>query len=866
MEELIQLVLQAQTGDLEAYSKLVRRFQDMAVGYARSLLGDFHLAEDAVQEAFVAAYQDLGKLRQPAAFAGWFRRIVFICCQRQRRRRGPTVDLEQAGPIADDDQDPAERAVIQDLKTRVLDAIDALPAAQRQLLRLFYFDGFSQGQIAALLEVPLSTANNRLHASRKRLRRELAYMKPQQQAAPFVHLRLHSEYSFVESAGQIAELARQAAHYRMPALAITDPGNLFGAVEHYQVCAQAGVKPIIGCELTATAEDGAAGGTLVLLAKNDTGYKNLVKLVSRGYLEGNYRSPQVDRATLQSHADGLIALAGGPTGQLTVLLQAGQSEAARRLGRVYKAIFNGDFYLEIQRPDPCGEALAQLGRQLQLPLVATSPTTALAPLESPTAVAARFADLPQALENTLNIAAQCDVQFDFGELKLPAFPDLADFADAQTYLTHLAEQGLAQRYNHTDQTLRDRLQSELATINGQGYAPYFLIVWDCVQCARRQGIAVGPGRGSAVGCLVAYTLGITDIDPIKYNLFFERFMNPQRPIPPDIDIDLDPGGRDQLIDYIADKYGQTRVSQVVAFARRPDYSAHQASAHPAGLVIAPGELTDFVPLYKKSEKGRPISQFDGRTCEELGLLKLDFLGLKELALIDQTVRLIRDTTDFDLDTIPWDDRTTFELFGAGQTVGIFQFDSHDMGRYLTQLKPDTLEDLIALNALYRPATEALIPTYIARKRGEQPTSCDHPALAPIVASTAGLLIYQEQIIQAFQDLAGRPPGQGYMLIKAVAKERNDEITQQRQAFIEGCGEEDIEQKAAGPLFAALQAAAPATFNRSHAVAYTTIAYRCAYLKAHYPRAFMNTALKSNDNPQARAVLLDECRRLGLDPA
>ena len=794
-------------------------------------------------------------------------------------------------------------------------------------------------------------------------------------SAGFVHLHGHSEYSLLDGACRISGMAELAAEQGMPALALTDHGNLFGVIDHYKACQDAGIKPIIGCEVYVAIDSrhlrqAARGLThasnhLVLLAKNDIGYRNLTKLVSKGYLEGYYYNPRIDKEILRQHAEGLICLSGCVSGEVAHLIQREGMSAAEKAARDYMDIFGDDYYLEIQRHGidieaKVNDGILKLEKKLGLPLVATNDFhflsaedhaahDALICIQTNKKIAETnrmcypdglymktseemyelFGDMPHALENTLEIAEKCAVQLEFGDFKLPTFPKPEGFADDGEYLIHLANEGLKRRYDRIDDALQARLDYELNVIVQMGYAGYFLIVWDYVHFARNNGISVGPGRGSTAGCLVAYALGITNTDPIKYNLLFERFLNPERAAMPDIDIDFADTGRDQIIRYVIDKYGEQNVSQVITFAtlgakavirdvgrvlgmdfgevdriaklvpnelkisldkaidtvpelkqmaaasdekgqliahaRKLEGLSRHASVHAAAVIVAPSDLTDFVPLYKSPKDGRISTQFDGETCDELGLLKMDFLGLKELSLMDEAVRLVRlRISDFDLEKIPWDDRATFDLFGRGETIGVFQFESSGMREYLSQLKPDNIEDIIAMNALYRPGPMEMIPRYIARKHGEEPVAYDHPALESILADTFGVLVYQEQVMQVAQALAGLSLGEAYIMIKAIGKKKPEEMAKMKKAFIDGCLANEVDRKTANKVFAAVEVFSGYGFNRSHSAPYSEVAYKNAYLKANYPKEYMAASLTiARNNTDTLTVLLDGCRRMEI---
>ncbi len=794
-------------------------------------------------------------------------------------------------------------------------------------------------------------------------------------SADFVHLHGHSEYSLLDGGCRVGEMAELAAEQGMPALAITDHGNLFGVIEHYKACQAAGIKPIIGCEVYVAIDSrhlrqAARGLThasnhLVLLAKDAAGYRNLTKLVSKGYLEGYYYNPRIDKELLREHAEGLICMSACIGGEIPHLIQREGLAAAEKVAREFMDIFGDNYYLEIQRHDINPEAkvndgLLKLHRKLGVPLVATNDFHFLRAtdhdahdaliciqtnktvdeksrlcypdglyMKSPEEMRTLFADLPDALERTLEIADQCNVELEFGKTYMPDFPIPAGYASSDDYLTQLAQEGLERRYGAVDPAVQDRLDYELSVITSQDFSGYFLIVWDLVNYARNQSISVGPGRGSAAGCLASYCLGITNVDPIKYDLIFERFLNPERIEPPDIDIDFDDTRRDEVLRYVVDKYGKDNVSQVITFgtmgakavvrdvgrvlgmsfgevdriakqvptelkitldkaiervpelqqlarapgnegklveyARKLEGMARHASVHACAVIIAPGELTDYVPLYRAPKDGTITTQFVGETCMDIGLLKMDILGLTMLSLVEEAVRLIRlKEPDFDLEAIPWDDRATFDLFGRGETVGVFQFESAGMREYLSKLKPDTIEDIIAMNALYRPGPMDNIPTFIARKRGEEAVAYDHPKLESILEPTYGIMVYQEQVMRIAQELAGFTLGQADILRKAMGKKKPEEMAKVKKDFVGGCGANGVEKSLANKLFGEIEIFAGYAFNKSHAVCYAEGAYKNAYLKANYPQEYMAASLTlERKNTDRLTVLLNDCRHMGI---
>ncbi len=794
-------------------------------------------------------------------------------------------------------------------------------------------------------------------------------------SAGFVHLHGHSEYSLLDGGCRVQQMAETAAELGMPAMAVTDHGNLFGVIEHYKACKEVGIKPIIGCEVYVAIESrhlrkaarglAHASNHLVLLAKNATGYRNLTKLVSKGYTEGYYYNPRVDKELLREYSEGLVCLSACVAGEVPHMIQREGVAEAEKVAREFMEIFGDDYYLEIQRhgidiEGKVNDGLLRLHKKLGVPLVATNDFHFLSAddhaahdaliciqtgknigdenrmcypeglyMKSPDEMYKLFDDLPDATERTLEIAEKCDVELEFGTMHMPEFPIPQGHDSSEGYLVNLAKEGLGKRYKTIDLEVQERLEYELEVITKMGFSGYFLIVWDFVNYARESGISVGPGRGSAAGSLVSYCLGITDTDPIKYDLLFERFLNPERISMPDIDIDFADVDRDKVLKYVVDKYGENNVSQVITFgtmgakavvrdvgrvlgmsfgevdriaklvpaelkmtidkavdrvpelqqmaesrdekgqlidyARRLEGLARHASVHACAVIIAPSDLTDYVPLYRAPKDGRVTTQFDGPTCEEVGLLKMDFLGLKELSLMDEAARLIRlHQPDFDLDKISWEDRPTFELFGRGETIGVFQFESGGMREYLSKLKPDNIEDIIAMNALYRPGPMENIPTFIGRKHGQIEVVYDHPKLEPILEATYGIIVYQEQVMRIARDLAGFSMGQADILRKAMGKKKPEEMAKMKKDFVGGCVENGVGKKIAEKLFADIEVFAGYAFNKSHAACYSEVAYKNAYLKANYSKEYMSASLTMDRNNTERiTILLDDCRRMGI---
>ncbi|HET7226774.1 MAG TPA: DNA polymerase III subunit alpha [Candidatus Eisenbacteria bacterium] len=790
--------------------------------------------------------------------------------------------------------------------------------------------------------------------------------------ADFVHLHNHSDYSLLDGASSIPGMVKRAAEFRMPALALTDHGAMFGAIEFYQQCRKAGVKPIVGMEayVTRGSRKDRTRDTahhLVLLARDERGFRNLMRLSSLAFLEGFYYRPRTDHEILARHSEGLLALSACPKGEIATDLLADDDEAATRTATMYRDMFGADnYFLEVQNhgldiEDRIRARVEALARRTGIPIVATNDChylrhedwdahdvllciqtgksvsdvnrlryeTDQVYFKSPDEMRARFADMPQALLNTVAIAERCNLEMTVGKPLLPAFPLPAGEASAEDYLRRLAWHGLAERYGDISEALKQRFDYEMDVICRMGFAPYFLIVHDFIRFARSRAIGVGPGRGSVAGSLVAYALRITDIDPVKHALIFERFLNPERVTMPDIDIDFDDVRRGEVIAYVKQKYGDENVTQIITFGtmgakgvvrdvgralglafadvdrvakmvpdglgmtleqalelspdlkslpqRGPEYArllktartleglARHASTHAAGVLITPGPLLDYVPLYRQKDESI-TTQWDMKAVEKAGLLKMDFLGLRTLSVLEEAVRLVENRRGerLDLARVPDDDEDTYRIFQTAETVAIFQFESAGMRDYLRKLKPTVFEDLIAMNALYRPGPMEQIPTYIDCKHGRQVVRYEHPDLEPILARTYGVFTYQEQVMQAAHVLAGFSLAQADELRRAMGKKIAAEMEAKRTAFIEGCKRNHIAQAKAEKIFGIMERFAAYGFNASHSAAYAWLAYQCAYLKAHHPAEFMAATLTSEMADSARIVtLVEECRRLKL---
>jgi len=794
----------------------------------------------------------------------------------------------------------------------------------------------------------------------------------------FVHLHNHTHYSLLDGACQIEDLVKSAHQFKMPALAITDHGNMFGAIKFYKETLNAGIKPILGMEAyvapksrfekSPTKDGGEKAFHLVLLARNLDGYKNLMKLSSIGYLDGFYYKPRIDKEVLQNHAEGLIALTGCIKGEIPFKIIHEDYEGAKNAAGFYKDLFGENMYLEIQNHGMAEEAKAlqgilHLSRELDIPVVATNDTHYLKQehakaqdillclqtnkdlndpnrlrfstdqlyFKSQKEMAELFKEIPYVLQTTLEIAEKCHLVLDFETLHLPHFavPEGAGVFTLDEYLEQKAREGIKRRYPVVTQEIEDRLAYEISVIKRVGYSGYFLIVMDFINYARAQEIPVGPGRGSAAGSIVSYALGVTDVDPLKYGLLFERFLNPERVSMPDIDIDFCYEQRDRIIDYVKKKYGEQNVTQIITFgsmnargvvrdvgrvlkipygevdqiakmipaqlgmtldtalkksselrelceknesyqkmmeyARVLEGFARHASTHAAGVVIAPGDLTQYVPLFKSSQ-GDVTTQYDMKSLESVGLLKMDFLGLRTLTVIDYTVRSLKEkNVAIDIHTVPLNDPDTFHIFAEGETVGIFQFESSGMRECLKKLQPESIEDLTAMNALYRPGPMEWIDDFIARKHNRTQVTYLHPLLEPLLKETHGIIVYQEQVIQIASELGGFSMGKADLLRRAMGKKRPDLMQEQRNAFVEGAMKKGIPEETAASIFDLMDRFAGYGFNKSHATCYSIIAYQTAYLKAHYPLEFMAANLTSEmGNTDRVVVLIDECRRMGID--
>jgi DNA polymerase-3 subunit alpha len=784
--------------------------------------------------------------------------------------------------------------------------------------------------------------------------------------APFVHLHVHSEYSILDGACRIPALAARAAELEMPAVTLTDHGSLAGAVELHREAKEQGIKPVVGCELYVTddrrrQEKGYAH--LTVLAESNEGYANLIRLSSLGYLEGYYYKPRVDWELLAQHAQGLVVLSGCLSGRVSKALEESRpQDAAADLDRLVQIFGRDSTYVEIQNAglEPqkrINPQLAKLAEATGLPLVATGDVhylmhedarahEALLCIQSgdslknpnhwrfdtdqfyfktPAEMAEDFAAYPDALRRTLEVIERCNVEFELGRILLPKFPT-PEGRDAFEYLVELCEDGLARRCPAITDDLRDRLQFELKTIREMGFADYFLIVWDFIHFAKTHGISVGPGRGSAAGSLAAYCLEITDVDPMRYDLLFERFLNPARKDLPDMDIDFAVAGRDRVINYVTEKYGRDRVAQIITFSTmmaraavrdagrvlevpygtvdkiakmipegpkvylddslkpgqelRTAYDADPLvkeivdlakpleglvradSIHAAGVVIADRPLMDIVPLQQKGPDQEVVTQLGMWDVVDLGLLKMDFLGLRNLDVIDKALELVG---GIEVDDIPLDDQKTYAMLAKADSIGVFQFESSGMREALRQVKPTEFEDLIALVALYRPGPMQYIPLYARRKNGQEPVTYIDPRLESITGSSYGTCIYQEQYMRIAKEIAGFTPAEAETLRKAIGKKIHELMASLKDKFLAGAEASGTAPAVAQQLWKDMEQSQDYSFNKAHSACYALIAYRTAWLKANHPQEYMAALISSVMNTKDRVPFyVNACHELGIE--
>lgn len=802
----------------------------------------------------------------------------------------------------------------------------------------------------------------------------------------FVHLHVHSEFSLLDGANRIKDLPVRAKELGMKAISITDHGVMYGVIDFYKACKKEGIKPIIGCEVYVAPrsrfdKEGSLDkeyNHLILLAKDNKGYQNLSKLVSIGFTDGYYYKPRIDLEVLEKYHEGLIALSACLAGQVNRAILEGNMEKAEDVAKWFKDVFKDDYYLELQNNGIKEQVLAnqkliEIGRKLDIPLVATNDAHYLKKsdaynhevllciqtgkkmsdtdrmrfetdelyLKSPEEMADYFSNIPEVIENTVKIADKCNVEFEFGNTILPNYDVPKEYKTHYDYLRKLCLDGIKNRYgDNPSKEIIDRMEFEISVIEKMGYVDYFLIVWDFIHYAKSHDIPVGPGRGSGAGSIVAYAIEITDIDPIKYNLLFERFLNPERISMPDFDVDFCYEKRQDVIDYVSRKYGHDHVSQIITFGtmsarmvirdvgRVLDYPyaetdklakmvpnelhitikkaieqnielrelyetdenvrnilnisialegmPRQASTHACGIVITKDPVDTYVPLYVRD--GSISTQYIMTTLEELGLLKMDFLGLRTLTVISDAIKLTKESKGIDIEfDKDMNDPKVYDLWKEGKTIGIFQFESAGITKFMKELKPDSLEDIIAGVSLYRPGPMDQIPRYIQNKLNPEHAVYTHPSLEPILNVTYGCMVYQEQVMQIVRDLAGYSLGRADLVRRAMGKKKLDVMAKEREIFIHGevddngnivvpgCVRNGIDEESANKIFDEMAEFAKYAFNKSHAAAYAVVAYRTAYIKAYYPESLMAATLNSFlGNLDKVPMYIDECKNYNIE--
>ena len=802
----------------------------------------------------------------------------------------------------------------------------------------------------------------------------------------FVHLHVHSEYSLLDGANRIKDLPVRAKELGMKAIALTDHGVMFGAVNFFKECKKNDIKPIIGCEVYVAPRSRFSKESnldseyshLILLVKNKTGYQNLIKLVSLSFTEGFYYKPRIDLEILEKYSEGLICLSACLAGSINQAILRDDIEKAKEIALWHKRVFKDDYYLEVQnnglrKQVLVNQKLVELSKELDIPLVATNDAHYLKKedsynhevllciqtgkkmndedrmrfeteefyIKSPEEMADYFSNIPEAIENTVKIAEKCNFEFEFGVTKLPNYDVPEEFKTHQEYFRKLCYDGMKKRYGENpDKSIMDRLEYEISVIEKMGYVDYYLIVWDYINYAKTVGIPVGPGRGSGAGSIAAYAIGITDIDPIKYTLLFERFLNPERVSMPDFDVDFCYERRQEVIDYVNRKYGENHVSQIITFgtmsarsvirdvARVLDvpYSEadriakmipmelhitikkaleenrelnelyesdeeikklidismgleglpRNASMHACGIVITKDPVDTYVPLY--TNEGTAMAQYTMTLLEELGLLKMDFLGLRTLTVIEDAKKLVKENRGIDVEfDKDMSDPNVYKLWQEGKTYGIFQFESAGMTNFMKELKPDCLEDIIAGVSLYRPGPMDQIPRYIKNKKDPEHAEYTHPSLEPILNVTYGCMVYQEQVMQIVRELAGYSLGRADLVRRAMGKKKLDVMAKEREIFIHGqtdengnvivpgCVRNGIDEKSANKIFDEMAEFAKYAFNKSHAAAYAVVSYRTAYLKAYYKEELMAATLNSFlGNLDKVPIYIEECKKLQIE--
>ena len=804
----------------------------------------------------------------------------------------------------------------------------------------------------------------------------------------FTHLHVHSQYSLLDGATSITGLVAKAKEYGMTAVALTDHGNMFGAKDFHNVATKAGIKPLIGCEVYVARETRfdkepsnkrhRSGDHLIIIAKNKIGYHNLMKLVSYSWTEGFYYKPRIDKELLRKYKEGLIVSSACLGGEIAQAILKGKLDEAEKVALEFKEIFGADFYLELMRhksgnptkdkevyekQELVNKELIKLSEKLDIKYIATNdvhflnkedaeahdtlicistgqekddPTrmryTRQEFFASPQEMAEIFSDLPNALENTQEIVDKVE-NYDINSKPImPVFKMPEEFSDADEYLRHVTYIGAKQRWGDNIDDKKERIDFELETVKKMGFPDYFLIVWDLIKEARKMDVSVGPGRGSAAGSVIAYCLEITNIDPLKYDLLFERFLNPDRISMPDIDIDFDEEGREKVLRWVIKKYGEKRVANIITFGsmlpkmairdvarvgnlhlseadrlaklvpEKPGMNFEKAYAlapelknerdkgsqliqetlelaetlngsirnkgvHACGIIIGRDDLENYVSLSTAKESDLKVTQFDGSHVEDIGLLKMDFLGLKTLSIIKDAVKNVFYSTgiNVDIDNIPLDDKKTFELYSEGSTTGLFQFESDGMKKHLRNLKPNRFEDLIAMNALYRPGPMEYIPKFINRKLGREKIEYDVPEMEEFLAETYGITVYQEQVMLLSRKLGGFTKGQADSLRKAMGKKKRKLIDELKPKFFQGCEKNNLPLKKVEKIWSDWEAFASYAFNKSHSTCYAYISYQTAYLKAHYPAEYMAAVLSRNFKDIKKvSIFMDESKRMGID--
>jgi len=793
-------------------------------------------------------------------------------------------------------------------------------------------------------------------------------------ADKFTHLHVHSHYSLLDGLAKIDDLIKKAKELNMSSLALTDHGVLYGAIEFYKKAKRVGIKPIIGAELYIAPEGmhfkrphiDKERWHITVLAKNKVGYQNLIQLITKSHLEGFYYKPRVDKQLLEKHSEGLIAMSACLHGEIPKTILAGDIDKAEKIALEYQDIFgSGNFYLELmphyklEEQKKVNNALKEISKKTGIPLVATNDVHYINPedaeaqeilmciqtnntikdedrltmdedfsLKSQEEMIESFKDIPEAIKNTQKIAEQCNLEIELGKTELPHF-SLPKGETADGYLKKLCQKGLKNKYKKVAKTIKQRLNYELGVIKKTGFASYFLIVQDFVNWAKERGIVVGPGRGSTAGSLVSYLLNITNVDPLKHDLLFERFLNPDRVSMPDIDLDFADTRRDEVIDYVTKKYGRDHVAQIITFgtmaaravvrdvgralgypysfcdqlakmipfswslkeavkrvpelkenyetdeqtkrlidlAKKLEGVARHASTHACGVVITKNKIDKYTPRQRASHNDETIvTQYEMHAIEDLGLLKMDFLGLKNLTIIENTVDLIKKlrNKEVDIDNLSLNDKKTFDLFKQANTTGVFQFESNGMKRYLRQLKPTKFEDIVVMVALFRPGPMELIPEFMARKHGKKEIVYAHPKLKPILKNTYGIAVYQEQLMQIARDLAGFSLSEADVIRKAVGKKIKKLLDEQSEKMIQGMIKNGIDKKVAQRIWNSVEPFARYGFNKSHATCYALIGYQTAYLKAHYMPEFMTALMNAEKNDiDEIAKLVTEAKKEGI---